>query len=164
MVLMQIITILLCNHQSCNDVSLASVTNEISIFYLLMNYVQLFLQILEVRNGKETRMDLMVMENLLYGRHLSRTYDLKGAIFARHVAGSDSCTFLDQNFIEDMRECPIYLSQRTKKLFERAIWNDTSFLTVCIMHQFGTDPLIYFINLIFSLNIQVKCRPDVFHV
>jgi 1-phosphatidylinositol-3-phosphate 5-kinase len=89
------------------------------------------LQILEVRNGKETRMDLMVMENLLYGRHLSRTYDLKGAIFARHVAGSGSCTFLDQNFIEDMRECPIYLSQRTKKLFERAIWNDTSFLTVC---------------------------------
>ncbi|KAJ3707721.1 hypothetical protein LUZ61_011426 [Rhynchospora tenuis] len=86
-------------------------------------------QILEVRNGKEIRMDLMVTENLAYGRHLSRQYDLKGAIFARHIVGPDSCTFLDQNFIEDMRECPIYLSQRTKKLFERAIWNDTSFLT-----------------------------------
>ncbi|KAJ4747767.1 1-phosphatidylinositol-3-phosphate 5-kinase [Rhynchospora pubera] len=86
-------------------------------------------QILEVRNGKEIRMDLMVTENLAYGRHLSRQYDLKGAIFARHIVGSDSCTFLDQNFIEDMRECPIYLSQRTKKQFERAIWNDTSFLT-----------------------------------
>ncbi|XP_078181816.1 putative 1-phosphatidylinositol-3-phosphate 5-kinase FAB1D isoform X1 [Carex rostrata] len=86
-------------------------------------------EIVENKNGKETRMDLMVMENLLYGRHLSRTYDLKGAIFARHIVGSSSCTFLDQNFIEDMREYPIYLSQRTKKLFERAIWNDTSFLT-----------------------------------
>lgn len=99
-------------------------------------------------------MDLMVMENLLYGRHLSRTYDLKGAIFARHIVGSSSCTFLDQNFIEDMREYPIYLSQRTKKLFERAIWNDTSFLTVRIMYHFGTDPLISFINLIFTILVH----------
>lgn len=109
---------------------------------------------MENKNGKETRMDLMVMENLLYGRNLSRTYDLKGAIFARHVVGSSCSTFLDQNFIEDMRECPIYLSQRTKKLFERAIWNDTSFLTVYIMYHFGTDLLMSFINLIFGLNIQ----------
>jgi 1-phosphatidylinositol-3-phosphate 5-kinase len=76
----------------------------------------------------------MVMENLLFGHNIIRRYDLKGALFARHVLDSENPekVLLDQNFIEDMRSKPIYIEGRAKKLMERAIWNDTSFLSVCM--------------------------------
>ncbi|RLN35123.1 1-phosphatidylinositol-3-phosphate 5-kinase FAB1A-like [Panicum miliaceum] len=67
-------------------------------------------QVKETRNGKETRTNFMVMENLLFGHNILRRYDLK-------------------NFIEDMRTMPIYIEGKTKNLMERAIWNDTAFLS-----------------------------------
>ncbi|KAM0821117.1 hypothetical protein ACQ4PT_063522 [Festuca glaucescens] len=87
-------------------------------------------QVKEIRNGKETRSNFMVMENLLFGRNILRRYDLKGALFSRYVADSKNpeSVLLDQNFIEDMRTMPIYIEGKTKNLMERAIWNDTSFL------------------------------------
>jgi 1-phosphatidylinositol-3-phosphate 5-kinase len=91
-------------------------------------------QVKQTRHGKEVKIDLLVMENLLFGHNISRIYDLKGAIFSRHVADSDDCdtVYLDQNYVEDMRVSPIYIGGRTKHLLQRAIWNDTAFLTVCI--------------------------------
>ncbi|KAL5228542.1 hypothetical protein ABZP36_016807 [Zizania latifolia] len=88
-------------------------------------------QVKEVRNGKETTTNFMVMENLLFGRNILRRYDLKGALFSRHVIDSKDPenVLLDQNFIEDMRVMPIYIEGKTKILLERAIWNDTSFLS-----------------------------------
>lgn len=88
-------------------------------------------QVRQVRNGKEVKIDLMVMENLLFGRNISRKYDLKGAVFSRYVstASDPDIVLLDENFIEDMRMSPIYVGRRTKHLWQRAIWNDTSFLT-----------------------------------
>jgi len=87
-------------------------------------------QVKEIRNGKETRTNFMVMENLLFGRNILRRYDLKGALFSRYVTDSKNpeSVLLDQNFIEDMRSMPIYIEGKTKNLMERAIWNDTSFL------------------------------------
>ncbi|KAF3336726.1 putative 1-phosphatidylinositol-3-phosphate 5-kinase FAB1D isoform X1 [Carex littledalei] len=91
-------------------------------------------EVRQIKNGKETKMDLMVMENLLFGKNISRTYDLKGAIYSRHISSSDSSkdlnpVFLDQNFIEDLRVSPFYVGVKTKHLLQRAIWNDTTFLT-----------------------------------
>lgn len=76
----------------------------------------------------------MVMENLLFGHNISRIYDLKGATFSRRVADSNDhdTVYLDQNYVEDMGVSPIYIGGRTKHLLQRAIWNDTAFLTVCI--------------------------------
>ncbi|KAG0494355.1 hypothetical protein HPP92_005349 [Vanilla planifolia] len=87
-------------------------------------------QVKQNRNGKEVKMDLMVMENLLFGHNVTRTYDLKGAVFSRFIADTKSPekVLLDQNFMEDMRLSPIYVGGRTKHLLQRAIWNDTSFL------------------------------------
>ncbi|URE30548.1 Phosphatidylinositol-4-phosphate 5-Kinase [Musa troglodytarum] len=81
--------------------------------------------------GKEIKTDLMVMENLLYGHKISRTYDLKGTVFSRYIpdAKYGGKVLLDQNFVEDMDKSPIYVSGKTKHLLQRAIWNDTSFLT-----------------------------------
>lgn len=88
-------------------------------------------QVKETRNGKETRVNFMVMENLLFGHNILRRYDLKGALFSRYIPDSENSekVLLDQNFIEDMRTMPIYIQGKTKNLMERAIWNDTSFLS-----------------------------------
>ncbi|RCV28347.1 hypothetical protein SETIT_5G398600v2 [Setaria italica] len=89
-------------------------------------------QVKETRNGKETRTNFMVMENLLFGHNIIRRYDLKGALFSRYVPDSKNPekVLLDQNFIEDMRTMPIYIEGKTKNLMERAIWNDTAFLSL----------------------------------
>ena len=62
------------------------------------------LQVKQYKNGKEVKTDLMVMENLLFGRNITRKYDLKGSIFSRYVSdvNDPEKVFLDQNFIEDM--------------------------------------------------------------
>ncbi|KAI5055795.1 hypothetical protein GOP47_0029658 [Adiantum capillus-veneris] len=80
--------------------------------------------------GKEVRMDLMAMENLLYGRHVTRLYDLKGSLRSRYNADTTgkNKVLLDQNLLESMLSNPIYIGNKAKRILERAVWNDTSFL------------------------------------
>ncbi|GAB2291202.1 hypothetical protein Dimus_025460 [Dionaea muscipula] len=83
------------------------------------------------KSGKEVKHDLMVMENLSFGRNITRQYDLKGALHARFTyAASDGSgdVLLDQNFVNDMNISPIYVGQKAKRLLQRAVWNDTTFL------------------------------------
>ncbi|CAN0928280.1 Putative 1-phosphatidylinositol-3-phosphate 5-kinase FAB1D [Linum grandiflorum] len=82
------------------------------------------------KGGKEMRHDLMVMENLTFGRDIIRRYDLKGALHARYttVMNGSGEVLLDQNFVDDMNSSPLYVSKRAKRLLERAVWNDTTFL------------------------------------
>ncbi|KAJ0235498.1 putative 1-phosphatidylinositol-3-phosphate 5-kinase FAB1D [Hirschfeldia incana] len=84
------------------------------------------------KSGKETRHDLMVMENLSFGRKITRQYDLKGALHARFTATSANGAedvLLDQNFIDDMNKSPFYVSKTSKQNLQRAVYNDTVFLT-----------------------------------
>ncbi|KAL5846058.1 hypothetical protein ACOSQ3_009582 [Xanthoceras sorbifolium] len=82
------------------------------------------------KSGKEMRHDLMVMENLTYGRNIVRQYDLKGALHARYnsVVDGSGDVLLDQNFVNDMNTSPLYVSNKAKRLLQRAVWNDTTFL------------------------------------
>jgi len=82
-------------------------------------------------------MDLLVMENLLFGRNITRLYDLKGSSRSRYNADSNGSNkvLLDQNLIEAMPTSPIFVGNKAKRLLERAVWNDTSFLAVSL-HQF----------------------------
>ncbi|KAL2467538.1 putative 1-phosphatidylinositol-3-phosphate 5-kinase FAB1D [Forsythia ovata] len=82
------------------------------------------------KNGKESRHDLLVMENLSFGRNIMRQYDLKGALHARfNSAGNASGdVLLDQNFVNDMIDSPLYISKKSKRNLQRAVWNDTTFL------------------------------------
>lgn len=84
----------------------------------------------ESKNGKEMRHDLMVMENLSFGRNIIRQYDLKGALHARFNPATNNFgeVLLDQNFVNDMNSSPLYVSNRAKRRLQRAIWNDTAFL------------------------------------
>ncbi|XP_076883986.1 1-phosphatidylinositol-3-phosphate 5-kinase FAB1B-like [Bidens hawaiensis] len=83
-----------------------------------------------MKGGKETKMDVLIMENLLFGRNLSRLYDLKGSSRSRYNADSSGTNkvLLDQNLIEAMPTSPIFVGNKAKRLLERAVWNDTAFL------------------------------------
>ncbi len=77
-------------------------------------------------------MDVLVMENLLYRRNVTRLYDLKGCSRSRYnpdTSGNNK-VLLDQNLIEAMPTSPIFVGNQAKRLLERAVWNDTSFLAV----------------------------------
>ncbi|XP_051135010.1 1-phosphatidylinositol-3-phosphate 5-kinase FAB1B-like isoform X2 [Andrographis paniculata] len=83
-----------------------------------------------LKGGKETKMDVLVMENLLFGRNLTRLYDLKGSSRSRYNADASGSNkvLLDQNLIEAMPTSPIFVGNKAKRLLERAVWNDTAFL------------------------------------
>ncbi|KAJ3691760.1 hypothetical protein LUZ61_020924 [Rhynchospora tenuis] len=83
-----------------------------------------------VKGGKESKMDLLVMENLLFGRNVTRLYDLKGSSRSRYNSDSsgNNKVLLDQNLIEMMPTSPIFVGNKAKRVLERAIWNDTNFL------------------------------------
>ncbi|XP_054821488.1 1-phosphatidylinositol-3-phosphate 5-kinase FAB1B-like isoform X2 [Prosopis cineraria] len=83
-----------------------------------------------LKGGKETKMDVLVMENLLFRRNIRLLYDLKGSSRSRYnpdTSGSNK-VLLDQNLIEAMPTSPIFVGNKAKRLLERAVWNDTSFL------------------------------------
>ncbi|KAJ6884736.1 hypothetical protein NC652_031671 [Populus alba x Populus x berolinensis] len=84
----------------------------------------------QTKSGKEIKHDLMVMENLTFGRNIARQYDLKGALHARYNSAADGAgdVLLDKNFVDDMNSSPLYVSNTSKYLLERAVWNDTTFL------------------------------------
>lgn len=87
-----------------------------------------------LKGGKESKMDVLVMENLLFRRNVTRLYDLKGSSRSRYNADStgNNKVLLDQNLIEAMRTSPIFVGNKAKRLLERAVWNDTSFLAVSL--------------------------------
>lgn len=72
------------------------------------------------------------MENLLFGRTVTRLYDLKGSSRSRYNPDSSGSNkvLLDQNLIEAMPTSPIFVGNKAKRLLERAVWNDTAFLAV----------------------------------
>ncbi|TYI25291.1 hypothetical protein ES332_A05G040200v1 [Gossypium tomentosum] len=85
-----------------------------------------------LKGGKESKMDVLVMENLLFRRKVTRLYDLKGSSRSRYnpdTSGSNK-VLLDQNLIEAMPTSPIFVGSKAKRLLERAVWNDTSFLAL----------------------------------
>ncbi|KAA3477316.1 1-phosphatidylinositol-3-phosphate 5-kinase FAB1A-like [Gossypium australe] len=99
-----------------------------------------------LKGGKESKMDVLVMENLLFRRNITRLYDLKGSSRSRYnpdTSGSNK-VLLDQNLIEAMPTSPIFVGSKAKRLLERAVWNDTSFLALVLgiidfMRQYTWD-------------------------
>ncbi|XP_022715367.1 1-phosphatidylinositol-3-phosphate 5-kinase FAB1B-like isoform X2 [Durio zibethinus] len=84
----------------------------------------------QLKGGKESRMDVLVMENLLFRRSVTRLYDLKGSSRSRYNPDSSGSNkvLLDQNLIESMSTSPIFVDNKAKRLLERAVWNDAAFL------------------------------------
>lgn len=87
-------------------------------------------------------MTLIVMENILCCKGISKTFDLKGTALSRHIGDADiQKVLLDQNFVDDG---PIYLSSLDKHKLLTAVWNDTSFLAVSFCFSF----ILYLLTLV----------------
>ncbi|XVF27145.1 hypothetical protein REPUB_Repub14bG0081300 [Reevesia pubescens] len=86
----------------------------------------------QLKSGKESKMDVLVTENLLFRRNVTRLYDLKGSSRSRYNPDSSGSNkvLLDQNLIESMPTSPIFVGNKAKRLLERAVWNDTAFLAL----------------------------------
>lgn len=99
-------------------------------------------------------MDVLVMENLLFGRNVTRLYDLKGSSRSRYNPDSSGSNkvLLDQNLIEAMPTSPIFVGNKAKRLLERAVWNDTAFLAVSSDHLFLSSTNLYNLTYISGIS------------
>jgi len=83
------------------------------------------------KSARKFQMNLLVMENLFYGRDvLTNIYDLKGATRRRRVQASGRLNevLLDENLVEREHEAPLYLREHSKRILQSALSNDTKFL------------------------------------
>ncbi|XP_031120653.1 1-phosphatidylinositol-3-phosphate 5-kinase FAB1B isoform X2 [Ipomoea triloba] len=83
-----------------------------------------------LKDGKESKTKVLVMENLMLGHNITRMYDLKGSSEPRHNQdpSENNKVLFDQNLVEEMPTNPIYVGSKAKRLLEKAVWNDTAFL------------------------------------
>ncbi|XP_041118467.1 1-phosphatidylinositol 3-phosphate 5-kinase-like isoform X2 [Polyodon spathula] len=86
------------------------------------------------QNNTEKKLDLLVMENLFYGRKMSQVFDLKGSLRNRNVktdTGKESCevVLLDENLLKLMRDSPLYIRSHCKSVLRASIHSDAYFLS-----------------------------------
>jgi len=97
------------------------------------------------RNTKtknENKRNLLVMENLFYGRKMTQIFDLKGSTRNRLVdttgeAGAfdvipgenPEMVLLDENLLKESIENPMYLRPHSKSILTKSIRDDTAFLS-----------------------------------
>ncbi|XP_029937303.1 1-phosphatidylinositol 3-phosphate 5-kinase isoform X2 [Myripristis murdjan] len=86
------------------------------------------------QNNTEKKLDLLVMENLFYGRKMAQVFDLKGSLRNRNVktdSGKESCdlVLLDENLLKLIHDNPLYIRAHCKAILRAAIHSDAYFLS-----------------------------------
>ncbi|XP_063788779.1 1-phosphatidylinositol 3-phosphate 5-kinase isoform X2 [Pseudophryne corroboree] len=86
------------------------------------------------QNNTEKKLDLLVMENLFYGRKMTQVFDLKGSLRNRNVkteTGKESCdvVLLDENLLKMVRDNPLYIRSHCKSVLRASIHSDSHFLS-----------------------------------
>ncbi|XP_055361271.1 1-phosphatidylinositol 3-phosphate 5-kinase isoform X2 [Betta splendens] len=86
------------------------------------------------QNNTEKKLDLLVMENLFYGRKMAQVFDLKGSLRNRNVktdSGKESCevVLLDENLLKLINDNPLYIRSHCKAILRAAIHSDAYFLS-----------------------------------
>ncbi|KAN0060472.1 Mitochondrial distribution and morphology protein 12 [Thecaphora frezii] len=82
------------------------------------------------QTGKSLKMDCLVMENLFYGREVTKIYDLKGSMRNRHIqeTGRANEVLLDENLAEIVSQSPLLVREASKRVLRSALYNDSLFL------------------------------------
>ncbi|ODM96587.1 1-phosphatidylinositol 3-phosphate 5-kinase [Orchesella cincta] len=79
-----------------------------------------------------SKMDILIMENLFYGRTISQKFDLKGSIRNRLATATgkeqEDLVLLDENLLNMACEYPLYIRPHTKTVLLTALTNDSRFL------------------------------------
>lgn len=86
------------------------------------------------QNNTEKKLDLLVIENLFYGRKMAQVFDLKGSLRNRNVktdSGKESCevVLLDENLLKLIHDNPLYIRSHCKSILRAAILSDAYFLS-----------------------------------
>ncbi|XP_055021773.1 1-phosphatidylinositol 3-phosphate 5-kinase isoform X2 [Boleophthalmus pectinirostris] len=86
------------------------------------------------QNNTEKKLDLLVIENLFYGRKMAQVFDLKGSLRNRNVktdSGKESCevVLLDENLLKLIHDNPLYIRSHCKSILRAAIHSDAYFLS-----------------------------------
>ncbi|KAI9998739.1 hypothetical protein PInf_003329 [Phytophthora infestans] len=82
-------------------------------------------------SDQNVRMCVIVMENLMYGREVDFSFDLKGKMEGRYKedqSGDSRSVLWDRNFVELAGGIPLPLQESALSLLLSAIMNDTTFL------------------------------------
>ncbi|KAL4177018.1 hypothetical protein KRP22_001954 [Phytophthora ramorum] len=82
-------------------------------------------------SDQNVRMCVIVMENLMYGREVDFSFDLKGKMEGRYKEdynGDSRAVLWDRNFVELAGGIPLPLQESALSLLLSAIMNDTTFL------------------------------------
>lgn len=77
-------------------------------------------------------MCILVMENLLYGRDINFSFDLKGKMEGRYRSSPENTrksVLWDRNFVEMAGGIPLPLQESAMSLLRSAVMNDTAFLS-----------------------------------
>ena len=96
----------------------------------------------QMKQNETVKSHYIIMEDIFYGKTISKTYDLKGS--RRNRMSKEEHIFLDSNYINQMRDHPVYIdkaSQLSKSLFSISIKFKTNF-KYCIM-QFTMIPIFF---------------------
>ena len=79
--------------------------------------------------ARETKMDVVVMENVFYARKVGKIFDLKGSIRSRYNSEPETNpVLLDENLLEGLPQDPVLVEQSSRHALDEALWADTSFL------------------------------------
>lgn len=81
--------------------------------------------------GTGMNMEFLIMENLFFGKVVSRSYDLKGSVRNRLISEGDTqhgMVLLDENLLRVSCESPLYVNQQDKDILNEAIKRDAGFL------------------------------------
>ncbi|TMW65871.1 hypothetical protein Poli38472_003636 [Pythium oligandrum] len=83
-----------------------------------------------ISGENDQKMCIVVMENLMYGRDVNLTFDLKGKMEGRYKEHdfTRSTVLWDRNFVEMAGGIPLPLQESAMSLLLSAIANDTTFL------------------------------------
>ncbi|KAI3617565.1 hypothetical protein CBS9595_003474 [Malassezia furfur] len=81
--------------------------------------------------GKSLKLDVVVMENLVYGHDVYKIFDLKGSTRnrLRQETGREYEVLLDENLVRMSRTSPILVREYSKRILRAALYNDSLFLT-----------------------------------
>ncbi|DBB09234.1 TPA: hypothetical protein ACH3X3_007818 [Trebouxia sp. C0006] len=82
-------------------------------------------------SGKDSVMDVLVMENVLYAANTTRIYDLKGSERSRWSQEDPTqagAVLMDDNLRENNLTQPILVDQAAHAKLEAVLWQDTAFL------------------------------------
>eukprot|EP01105_Mastigella_eilhardi_P023179 TRINITY_DN5802_c0_g1_i7.p1 TRINITY_DN5802_c0_g1~~TRINITY_DN5802_c0_g1_i7.p1 ORF type:complete len:1326 (+),score=337.64 TRINITY_DN5802_c0_g1_i7:205-4182(+) len=95
--------------------------------YKLPSLLVRIVGVYRVKLGKVFKYDLLVMENIFFGRTVKCVYDLKGSQYGRYERDPRSVQ-LDGNLVQGLHESPLCIDVGSKQELSVCLRNDTHFL------------------------------------